>query len=363
MTQPLRIGLVGANPNRSWAMLSHLPAIKAIPGIELTAVATSNLESAAAAAAAFGVDEYYAGAQALAESPNVDIVSVSVRVPFHAEMVRAAIRAGKHVLCEWPLALNVEEAEALRDEAAAAGVHCGVGLQGRMNLAVRRARQIVASGALGRILTLSAFDSTQGHGPALPACYAYLCDEANGATMSTISTGHLLDTAIFIVGGLTELQAMGTIKWRQVKLTDEDGYVERNTPDHLAIMARFSGGGQLNAELDGGRLGETPFRLEIVGTEGKLLLTGAHLYGFQSGELTLESSVACDPPLAPAAPGLTGPVANVGELYARFAADIVNGEHCTPDFVHAATLHRLLRSVKRALDSGQRQTSDHWPED
>lgn len=344
-------------------MLSHLPAIARLPGLELTAVATTNPESAKAAAAAFGVDEYYWSADELARSPNVDIVSVSVRVPFHAQIVRAALAAGKHVMCEWPLAVDVAEADALAAEAASAGVHHGVGLQARMNPAARRARDIVASGALGRLLTVSVFASTEGHGTALPLSYAYLCDDAKGATMSTILTGHLMDLGIHVLGPLAELQALATIKHAQVKLTDREGFVERDTPDYLSVHGRFANGAMLNAELDGGRPGDTPFRFEVVGTEGSLALRGSHPYGFQAGDLQLECSVPFAAPDAPAAPGLAGPTTNVGELYARFAQDIRTGERVTPDFAHAARLHRLIRSIRSASDSGARQRPDDWPQD
>ena len=126
-------------------MVSHLPALEKLSDLQLTAVATSNIDTAKEAAAAFGVEEYHAGGEELAQSPNVDIVSISVKVPHHATLVRRALAAGKHVMCEWPLATDVAEAEALYAEAKEAGVHCGVGLQGRMSPAARRAREMVAA--------------------------------------------------------------------------------------------------------------------------------------------------------------------------------------------------------------------------
>ncbi len=64
---PLRIGLVGANPNQSWAKLSHIPAIQALPEVELVAVATSNDKSAREAGEAFGVSQFYGNADELAQ--------------------------------------------------------------------------------------------------------------------------------------------------------------------------------------------------------------------------------------------------------------------------------------------------------
>ena len=216
----IKIGLVGANPTKSWASLSHIPALKMLPTLELTAVATSSEASAQEAAKIFQVAEAFSSATQLARSPNVDLVSVCVKVSYHQNIVIAALAAGKHVLCEWPLAVSVEEADALRRRSEAVGVHTAVGLQARMNPAVRRAKDLIAGGLIGLPLTANILSTTEGHGVALPSAYAYLCDPANGATMSTILTGHTLDLAIYLLGGIGSLQAMTTTKFPRVQLTD-----------------------------------------------------------------------------------------------------------------------------------------------
>ncbi len=90
-------------------------------------MAAGSLESARTAAKALGVSESYASVPELAASQNVDLVAVCVKVPNHKEMVLAVLDAGKHVLCEWPLALNVEDAEMLAARAKEAKVHAAVG--------------------------------------------------------------------------------------------------------------------------------------------------------------------------------------------------------------------------------------------
>ena len=108
MAKPLRLGLVGADANgRGWAPVAHIPALRGIEQIELTAVCTSRPESAAAAAEAYGIDRAYHDVGEMAAQPDIDIVSVVVRVPHHHEVVMAALEAGKHVFCEWPLGANL----------------------------------------------------------------------------------------------------------------------------------------------------------------------------------------------------------------------------------------------------------------
>ena len=363
MKQPLHIGLVGANPNQSWAMLSHLPAIKVLPDVELVAVATSRPETARAAGAAFGVDEFYSSAAELAQSEDVDIVSVVVKVPYHAQIVEAALNAGKHVLCEWPLARSVEEAQTLVERAAKSDVHVAVGLQSRQNPAARRAQELITSGALGRLLTATIVSNTSGFGPQIPGAYAYFDDPDTGANTSTIAGGHTLDLAIFLLGGIAELAAMSSIKFPQIEITDapDEAPITRTLADHLAITARMGNGCALSVTVDAGRPADAPFSCHVVGTKGELTLTGGSPFGFQGGELALQSTVDFAAPDATTAPELTGPLLNVGELYERFALDIENGEHQTPDFVHALKLQKLIRSVGVAAASGARQMPDDWP--
>ena len=358
---PLRIGLVGANPHQSWAKLSHIPAIKALPDVELVAVATSNMESARAAGEAFGVAQFYGSADELAQSDDVEVVSVCVKVPYHRDIVLAALKAGKHVLCEWPLARGVEEAQELAEALALAPVHGGVNLQARISPAARRAKELLASGAIGRPLSANIISTTTGFGGQTLGAYKYFDDPQSGANLSTITGGHTLDLAIFLLGGIGELCAMSSIKFAQVEVMDEGRTIERTVADHLAIAARFENGCVASIEVDSARPAETPFVFQIVGSEGEITLRGGSPFGFQGGELSLEASVPFDAPDAPSSPELRGPLANVGELYRCFALDVRHDQHQVPTFQHALRLHKLMRSVEAAAQSGMRQTPDDWP--
>lgn len=358
---PLQVGLVGANPHSSWAKTSHIPAIQALPDVELAAVATSNIESAREAGQAFGVAQFYGSADELAQSADVEVVSVCVKVPYHRDIVLAALEAGKHVLCEWPLARTVEEAQQLAERAAQADVHVGVNLQARMSPAAKRAKELLASGAIGRPLSANIISTTTGFGGQTLGAYKYFDDPQSGANLSTITGGHTLDLAIFLLGGIGELSAMSSIKFAQVEVMDEGTSIERTVADHLAIAARFENGCLASIEVDSGRPAETPFVFQIIGTKGEITLRGGSPFGFQGGELTLEASVAFDAPEAPSSPQLRGPLANVGELYERFALDVRHDQHKVPTFQHALRLHKLMRSVETAAQSGTRQTPDDWP--
>ena len=355
-SERLRVGIVGANPGRSWAKDSHVPAIAQSADLVLSAVATRSEASARAAAQAFGVGTWFADAFSLVRSNAVDIVSVCVRVPEHRAIVLAALAAGKHVYCEWPLGRDVAEAREMADTAEAAGVHCAVGLQGRLNPAVRSARELLDAGALGRLLSARVVSTTAGYAPQLPSTYAYLNRAANGANLTTILGGHTLDLAVHLLGPVVSLDALSAIQFPEVWLSDIGGILLRDTPDHLLVLRRHESGCVLSAEVGGNRPAETAFSFEIVGTSGRLALRGGHPHGFQAGDLRLEADVPFAPLDPPAAVGgLAGAAANVAEVYASLARDIREGTCTAPDFAHAARLSDLLDTVRRAAETGVRQ--------
>src|SRR2546430_9054331 len=108
----IRVGIIGADPDRGWAARAHIPALKSLPDdFEITALATSRRESADAAGKLFGVPLAFDNHQELVNSSAVDVVAVTVKVPHHLELATAALVAGKAVYCEWPLGNGLQEAE------------------------------------------------------------------------------------------------------------------------------------------------------------------------------------------------------------------------------------------------------------
>lgn len=130
-----KVGIVGLNAT-SWASWSHHPALVS-PALSkdftITALCTSSKASAEAACKHYNLplSKAYDDAAAMARDPDVDLVVVSVKVPYHKKPVMDAIDAGKDVFCEWPLGQSLEEAEEMAAAAAAKGVKNMVGLQGR----------------------------------------------------------------------------------------------------------------------------------------------------------------------------------------------------------------------------------------
>src|SRR6516164_10866340 len=147
------VGIVGVSPSRGFASIAHVPALKSLPEFEITAVCTTRQDSADVAAKHFGIPLAFADPAKLAQHPDVDLVTVSVKVPDHYVPVMAAIEAGKHVYCEWPLGRNTDEAARMLAAAERKGVRHAVGLQGQVSPAINYMKDLIADGYVGRVLS------------------------------------------------------------------------------------------------------------------------------------------------------------------------------------------------------------------
>lgn len=361
MSKTLKVGIVGASAGRGWAKISHVPAVRGLAGLELAAVATNDAKSADEAARAFGVPGY-ADAAALFGDPSIDVVAVAVNVPAHRDLVLAALRAGKHLYCEWPLGRTLAEAEELAAAAQTAGVHVAIGLQTRQNPAARRARELLDTGAIGRVLSANVLSTAMAFGPKVEPAMAFAEKAENGTTLVSIQGGHTIDLAIALLGELANVVALATTQFSDVKLGNDPAPKPRPTPDHILMQARLASGAPLSVEVAGGRpSADTPFRFEVIGGRGSLVLEGGAPRGFQSGRLRLLVNGEEQPVDEGEAAGMLDTAANVAGVYARLRDDINNQSSTAPGFAHAVRLTRLIDDMLESSRTGQRKPAADWP--
>ena len=353
--EEIRIGIIGADTKKSWAQLSHVPAINGLPGLKLAAVATLDEQSAREAAEAFGADRWFSDSLAMIHDDLIDVITIAVKVPAHRELVLAALNAGKAVYCESPLGRTVAETEEMeRAVRAVRSRHTAIGLQAHLNPAVRRAAQLLSSGSIGRPLNARIVSSTVGFGPEMPSIYDYFNTPSSGANLLTITGGHTLDVVEAVLGPIIELDARTEILWPAVKLTDTGEESLRETADHINVLGNTRSGAVFTVDISAAE--DARFIFEIRGSEGWITLTGGHPYGFQAGHLTLTSSIPFVAPDEPAVSGgFMGAAINVGEVYAHLVRDVHAGTYNTPGFEHALHNARLIDAVRRAAERGERQ--------
>ncbi|CAE6780198.1 Gfo/Idh/MocA family protein [Xanthomonas arboricola] len=361
MKDKIRVGIVGVTPGRSWATVTHIPALQALPDYEIVAVANSHQASSEKAAKEFGIPKAFPSAAALAHDPDVDVVAVTVKVPFHKELVNAALDGKKQIYCEWPLGNGLVEAEAMAGRARELGIATAVGLQARSSPTIRYVRDLIRDGYVGKVLSSTLVGSAISNGATAPESLAYMFDQKNGASSFTIAFGHAIDALCWVLGEFREIDA--TLQTRcPTFIVEETKEVRPNdTHDQIVVGGVLENGTVVSAHYRGGLSRGTNLLWEINGTEGDLRITAPHGH-LQMAELTLHGGRDDDSALSvmeipakyrtvPAE--LAGPAVAVAEAYARFAkgADTVEPP---PDFDEAVKRHRLLDAIERSAATGTR---------
>ncbi|MFG3681815.1 Gfo/Idh/MocA family protein [Micromonospora chalcea] len=356
--RPLGVGIVGLSTSGGWAAGAHLPALSAVDGMELTALATSSPASAAAAGAAFGVPGY-ASVDQLVKDEDVDLVVVAVKVPHHRELVLPALRAGVPVLSEWPFAIDLAEAEEM--EGAARDARTFIGLHGRSSPTFRWLAGLVADGYVGNVLSATVLASSVEWGSPVSERMRYTLDRTLGATMLTIAFGNAIDTVSMVVGELQDVVASTATRRPIVALGRTGQTVPMTAEDQIAVSGRLPDGAILSVHHRGATLSGPWFSLLIDGTEGTLEVTSANGYP-HLGPVTVRGARG-RAPLSPLTlpdryddyPHLAGtPIHNLSHTYAAIRNDLINGTTTAPNFAHAVRRHRLLDAIIRSSAEGRR---------
>jgi predicted dehydrogenase len=296
-------------------------------------------------------------------APNIDIVTVTVKVPHHREVVSAAVAAGKHVFCEWPLGNGLAEAEELAALVQAKGVLGVVGAQARVAPEVLYLRDLITDGFVGEVLstTLTGYGGGWGESFENERAWGYGLNRRNGATMLTVSVGHTLAAVRDVLGDIDEVSAILATRRRQARALDTGAILPMTAPDQVLVSGMLASGAPYSIHYRGGPPRGTPGLVwEINGTAGDIRVTGAtgnaqmeqlHLEGGRGEDRTL-SLLETPPAYRAGAPAHVVP-GNVARVYQRMAADLRNGTRTAPSFADAVELHRLIAAIELADDTGR----------
>jgi predicted dehydrogenase len=360
----MRVGIIGASPERGWATRAHIPALRALPDFELVAVGTSREESARRAAEVFGVPLAFTSATALAQHPAVDLVVVTVKVAAHAELAHAAIAAGKDVYCEWPLALSVGEANELEQAARRAGTGAFVGLQGRFSPGMAYIRDQVRAGAIGRVTSvrLSSVRS-KGSRTAVPGWTAYTYDDTSGAGLVEVLGGHALDLIEHVAGPISHLVGHATIQHPDHTIAETGELVHITAPDTLDVIGELATGAAFSVHLHDGEPGVPATRLEVTATDGTLTAESAPDDDPWAAQLQIsdflvrrDAELLDIPASYRTTPGLALEPASVARLYQRIARS--PGD--VPTFASAERLHRLIETIRLQPSATRNRPGHGW---
>jgi len=356
--EKIRVGIIGANVSRGWGSGAHIPALLALPEYELTAVCTAHRETAEATAKKFGARLAFHDHREMVSHPDIDLVAVAVRVPFHRELTIDALNAGKHVYTEWPLGATLQEAQEMADLARTKGVRTMVGLQGRCSPAYLRLKELIAEGYVGEVLAchMSQFGAT---GLERTSDRLWAADRSSGVGTLTISFGHTIDALCYCVGEFSEVSGVVATQVPQWHFTDTNTTAEVTSPDNVLVSGVLTNGVVVSAHV-----GSIPWHgsglvIQVFGREGTLVyhaaqggrprLEGARMNESALQELPIPDRLTWVPEGVP-----QGPPFNVAQMYRRFSEAIRTGQPVEPDFDSAVQLHKLLDAIQTSSDQGRR---------
>jgi len=259
--QVIRLGIVGCG---RVAEERHLPSLLRLPGIRV--VATADLDAARSGRLAdrLGAPVRLSDYLALVERRDVDAVAILTPTQSHAEIALAALEAGKHVLVEKPLALTLADCDRLIEAAARSTSKVVVGFNLRWHLLVRRAREFLSSGALGRIKAIRSAYTHDRTGEQAPDWHRKL--ELGGGVSFNEGVHHFDLWRYFTRSEVEQVFSYGVPS-------------EHYEDETNAIAARLSDGALATAILSF-KTGPTS-EVEIYGEHGRLCLS---LYRFDGLE-------------------------------------------------------------------------------
>jgi predicted dehydrogenase len=259
---------------------AHTNAYKKIPYMmypppaipRLVAICGRDEEAVAEAARRYGYEDYYTDWHKLVEDDRIHILDNGGPNNMHAEPCIAAVQAGKHVLCEKPLARTAEEARQMLDAAKKADVKHMVAFNYRFVPAIRQARHLIESGALGQIYHFRALYLQEWIMPHYgePMIWRLKKDVAGSGALGDLGA-HIIDLAHFLVGDMEGVSAMMRTFIDERPLLDGSGSGKVEVDDAFVATVGFENGaiGTLEATRFGG--GRKNYQvLEINGEKGSI---------------------------------------------------------------------------------------------
>ncbi len=236
----------------------HIEAVRRLGYVYVVALSDISLEVAKEKAQQYGIPQYYGDYQELLANPDIEVVHICTPNHLHYTMAKEALLAGKHVLCEKPLSLRVEESQELVSIAQKANLVTGLNFNNRYYPLTYEAKQLVQSGVLGKVLAVHG--AVQQDWLFKDTDYSWRLEpEYTGDSRAVSDIGsHWFDLIEHITGEqVTEVSAdfatfhptrkkpLGKVETYSGKIEKQQDYeeVEINTEDYAGVAFHLSNGG------------------------------------------------------------------------------------------------------------------------
>ncbi|HEY3383179.1 MAG TPA: Gfo/Idh/MocA family oxidoreductase [Vicinamibacterales bacterium] len=272
-SKKVRVGVLGAG---AWARLAHLPGFARDPRCEVVAIADPNLPLAEAAARDFRIPVCTASHQALIARDDIDMVDVCTPSATHLELTWAALQAGKHVLCEKPVAYDYRDTLRARDLARSKGLKTKMGFTFRHSPGMRYVKFLIDEGYIGTPFVFNGYEqNSQWLNPSTPL--RQVDHEADQSVLQVSSLegygAPIIDLAHWFVGSNLR-SVVGTMRnFVPERIVRATGRMMRmNIDDGDIFIGEFDNGALCSIQTSFVTVGNYPgLEARIYGSQGALI--------------------------------------------------------------------------------------------
>jgi predicted dehydrogenase len=352
----LKIAFIGAG-HRAWA---HLQVLKGIPDFEVVAFAdpTPEFLSRAASIAGPAVRTYAAFSEMLAREKDLDAVLVVTPNFLHVDATVAALSAGRHVLCEKPMATTVEDANRMLAASENSGKQLQIGLQMRYDPLYGKMAEVVRAGEIGELRYVS---GNLFRGDWNPASWKYT-DPGTGASTNWRFLTYTAGSSL-MEDGIHELDVLNWMIGGNIKHIYASGgntvLMARETIDHAAVIVDYENGVKIAFEFSIFAPGAGPAqrRMTLIGTAGNLQLESGKLTLRKKGAPARAVEVDDRPPDFLGGPAL-GPDPDIGTYreYIAFAKSVRTGSKPFCNGETGKLVLKIALLAEKSLRSGKIMT-------
>lgn len=359
---PIRIALIGTG----FGSAVHLPALAHVDHTELVAICSRRQERATAIAARHGVHTATTDWRDVVNDPGVDAVIIATPPYLHHQMVIAAIEAGKHILCEKPLARNLAETRDMASLAERTQVVAMVNHQYRYLPIRRRVKELIDEGYIGEPQSASmiVFNSSLADPDATRFTWLMEADKAGG--MLRAFGSHYIDTLRWWLGDIDAVAGTTGTMVKRRRLPDSTNTASVDADDNFAFLLQFRNGAvgsvhySSTAPIDAGE------SITISGSEGMLIIEGdSELFGARKRDMNLRE-LAIPDRLNPKLPEFSHYLTRPTILLMRdWIQAIRDGDFTknSPSFTDGAKVQEIIDGVTRSRVQGRwvDTSGARWP--
>lgn len=286
------VGVIGAG----FGQVGHIPGFRACPDAEVVAVCDKVPEIAKAAAQKFDIPYVFTDYHKMLQMEELDLVSVATPPFLHHPMVMAALEAGKHVLCEKPMALNTMEAQEMYRRAEEAGVVHLIDHELRFNPTRTRMKELIDDGFMGHLRHVMLTTVTNFQTDPFSSPWNWWSQRDKGGGRMGADGSHQIDQLRWWFGEIEGVFSRGRTFVKERKLPDSPEMRPVETDDFISLLILFASGAEGVLSISSVASHVRGNRVEAYGDEGSLILDAeGSLWGARKGEADFEDLSVPDP--------------------------------------------------------------------